>query len=224
MSSTPRPVSPLSTAEGAAADGALASARPGRSVLEKHPPMPTPSSIEPLLVTQLRAELEARGLDSSGRKAELQKRLLEAQLQEWQASLEQRDAALRTMVEKADRKAEQADRKAEQADRRAKAAERKAEKADRRAKAAERRAKENKKNCDIVARYNKDHVHFELKKQGMKIAYLEREAGIDLSGIDRMMEEERNGGANLDGGDGSETVGDGSGVVEEGNENESGEE
>ena len=34
MSSTPAPVSPLSTAEGAAADGALASARPGRSVLE----------------------------------------------------------------------------------------------------------------------------------------------------------------------------------------------
>ena len=209
MSSTPRPVSPLSTTEGAAADGALASARPGRSVLENHPPMPTPSSIEPLLVAQLRAELEARALDSSGCKAELQKRLLEAQLQEWQASLEQRDAALWTMVE--------------QADRRAKAAERKAEKADHKAeKVKQDNAILTRCMCVFVAETKEKQAErdFELKKQALKIAYLEREAGIDLSGIDRLIEEERNGGANLNGGDGCETGGDGSGAVDEGNENE----
>ena len=164
MPSSPAPVSPFSAADAEAADVVGASSvRHGRPVLESLPPLPKPSSIKHLRVDQLRAELEALGLDdTSGLKRELQDRLLEAQLLKWHALFEQRDAALRAMIGKAKRK---------------------------------------------------------LYEHDMKIAYLADKVGLDLSGIDRQMERERDGVDSLDG---SEEEVDGSGTVEE--ESEDGEE
>ena len=72
-------------AVGAAAAGAAA------GTLESFgfdlPSPPCRSSIEDLRVAQLRAELETRGLDAGGRKAELVGRLLQARQEEWNVSL-----------------------------------------------------------------------------------------------------------------------------------------
>ena len=51
------------------------------------PPPPCRSSIEDLRVAQLHAELDSRGLDAGGRKAELVGRLLRARQEEWNVSL-----------------------------------------------------------------------------------------------------------------------------------------
>lgn len=211
MPSSPAPVSPFSAAD-AEADVVASSVRSGRTVLESlppMPPMPKPSSIKHLRVDQLRAELEALGLDdTSGLKRELQDRLLEAQLLKWHALFEQRDAALRAMIGKAKRKAEKADRKAEEADR-------KAEEAGRKADRALLQAKKNEERNAVLGRFAHYGVVPKLNEHDVKIAYLADKVGLNMSGIDKQMERERDG---VDSIDGSEEEADGSGTVEEGSD------
>ena len=93
--------SPISAASSASAAGNLsgtgagagtgtgtdAEATAGRNVnsnsLVRLPPPPLRSSVETLLVAELRAELDELGLATNGRKAELVDRLLEAMRDEW---------------------------------------------------------------------------------------------------------------------------------------------
>ena len=76
-----------------AGTGTDAEATAGRNAnsnaLIRLPPPPLRSSIERLLVDELRAKLEDRGLATNGRKAELVDRLLEAMRDEWLAKLHQ---------------------------------------------------------------------------------------------------------------------------------------